>query len=139
VALDRCLARLAEHVPKECVALFGNPAQPVFTCRGLDRRSQPDVAHHVFARWEAGHGAQHEHRREGRQRAHAGMGHEAPRSGVGVGGLLDLVIQICDVSIEPAQELETLARRRDVSGGSESAWSCATPTRVKSDGPRARR
>jgi hypothetical protein len=89
--------------------LFGNPAQPVFTCRGLDRRSQPDVAHHVFARWEAGHGAQHEHRREGRQRAHAGMGHEAPRSGVGVGGLLDLVIQIRDVSIEPAQELETLA------------------------------
>jgi len=38
VTLDRRLARLAEHVPEEGVALFGNPAQPVFARRGLDRR-----------------------------------------------------------------------------------------------------
>src|SRR6266699_3585147 len=56
VAFDRRLARLAEHVPEEGVALFGNPAQPVFARRGLDRRGQPYVAHHVLARGEAGHG-----------------------------------------------------------------------------------
>src|SRR6266566_1250305 len=65
VAFDRRLARLAEHVPKEGIALFGNPAQPVFARRGLDRRGQPDVTHHVLARGEADHRPQHEHRREG--------------------------------------------------------------------------
>src|SRR2546421_7770131 len=52
--------RTASIVPKEGIALFGNPAQPVFARRGLDRRGQPDVTHHVLARGEADHRPQHE-------------------------------------------------------------------------------
>jgi hypothetical protein len=38
IALDRRLTRLAEHVPEEGIALFGNPSEPVFSCGGLERR-----------------------------------------------------------------------------------------------------
>ena len=131
IAHNRRLARLAEQVPEEGVTLFGNPAKPAFPGRGLDRRSQPDVAHGVLARSEASRGTQRQHAGDGRQWPHARMRNETPGFRMGVGGLFNLAVQPFDVGIQPPQDLETLAlpprrvrRQPDHVGGRDARAAC---------------
>ena len=55
---------------------------------------------------EPRHGAEDQHRGQGRQRPHAGMGHEPPRLVVGRRSGGDLPVEGVDVRVEPAEELE---------------------------------
>ena len=78
---------------------------------------------------ESRHGAEHQHGREGGQRADAGMSHEAAGIGIGGGGSGHMEIKRVDVAVQPLQQLGTVISPRRAWGRSTSACNWARPWR----------
>jgi len=68
---------LPEGEAEQRAALLGDMAEVIFIGGGIEGRGQADVADHVLAVVEAGHGAQDDDGGQRRQGPDAGMGDEA--------------------------------------------------------------
>lgn len=77
--------RLPEGEAEQRAALLGDVAEVMFGGGGIEGRGQADVADHVLAVMEAGHGPQHDDGGQRRQGSDAGVGDEARAVGVGQG------------------------------------------------------
>ena len=115
---------LPEGEAEQRAALLGDVAEVIFIGGGIKGRGQADVADHVLAVVEAGHGPQHDDGGQGRQGPDAGVGDEARGIGVGQGRSRDGLVQRPDLGGESREQLEALiAALRSVRGrGRACSW-----------------
>ncbi len=89
-------------------ARLGDVAEVIFISGGVQSRGQADVADHVLAVVEAGHGPQDDDGGQGRQGPDAGVGDEARAIGVGQGRGRDRLVQRPDLGGKAREQLEAL-------------------------------
>jgi hypothetical protein len=116
---------LPEGETEERAALLGDVAEVIFVGGRIQGGGQSDVADHVLAVGEAGHGPQHD---DGGKRGHgpdAGMGDQTQSIGVRQGRRCDRVVERTDLHVESCQQFETLITAlRGVRGQREGLQLC---------------
>ena len=94
---------LAEDQAEERAALLGDVAEVILVGRGIQGRGQTDVADHVLAIVEAGHGPQHDDGGERGQGPDTGVGDQARGIGVRQSDRRDRIVEFTDLRVEPGE------------------------------------
>ena len=94
---------LPEDEAEERAALLGDVAEVILVGGGIQGGGQADVADHVLAIGEAGHGPQHDDGGERGQGPDAGVGDQAWGIGVRQGRRRDRVVELTDLRVEPGE------------------------------------
>jgi hypothetical protein len=99
---------LTEDPAEECAALLGDLAEMMFVGRRVNGRRQADVAHDMFAVWEARDRPEDKDRGECGERTDAGMRQQepSPRVSIRTGG--DAIVQVVDPGGQPGEQLKAV-------------------------------
>ena len=108
IQAGRIRGGLPEGEAEERAALLGDVAEVIFVGGGVEGGGQADMADHVLAVVEAGHGAQHDDGGQSRQGPDTWVGDEAGGIGVGQGRRCDRVVELTDLRVESREQLEAL-------------------------------
>ena len=111
-----------EGEAEECAPLLSNMTEVILVRGRIQGGGQADVADHVLAVVEAGHGPQHDDGGERGQGADARVGDEPRGIGVRQGRCGDRVVELPDLRVEPREQLKAvIAALRGVRGQREGA------------------